>query len=135
MTTRRAVVTGASSGIGLAIVERLVADGWRVTGMARRPVPIPGARSILADLAAPGGGLPELNDLEPVDAFIHAAGVLRTAELGALRPEDLARAITFVAQTPRGGFIANLELQPEAPLAEAKERQSLALGEEGMPNQ
>ncbi len=87
---RHALVTGASSGIGLAIVERLVADGWRVTGMARRPVPIPGARSILADLAAPGGGLPELNDLEPVDAFIHAAGVLRTAELGALRPEDLA---------------------------------------------
>ena len=48
---------------------------------------------------------------------------------------DLARAITFVAETPRGGFIANMELQPEAPLAEAKERQSLALGEEGMPNQ
>ena len=52
-----------------------------------------------------------------------------------LRAADLARAITFVAETPRGGFIANMELQPEAPLAEAKERQSLALGEEGMPNQ
>lgn len=87
---RHALVTGASSGIGLAIVERLVADGWRVTGMARRPVPVAGARSIIADLAAPGGGLEEMKDLGPVDAFIHAAGVLRTAELGALRTEDLA---------------------------------------------
>lgn len=50
-----------------------------------------------------------------------------------LRAEDLARAITFVAETPRGGFIANMELQPEAPLADDKNRQKLALGEEGMP--
>ena len=34
-----------------------------------------------------------------------------------LRPADLARAIAFVAETPRGGFIANMEIQPEAPLA------------------
>ena len=52
-----------------------------------------------------------------------------------LRAADLARAITFVAETPRGGFIANMELQPEAPLADVKDRQKLALGEEGMPEQ
>lgn len=51
-----------------------------------------------------------------------------------LRADDLARAITFVAETPRGGFIANMELQPEAPLADVKDRQKLALGEEGMPS-
>ena len=50
-----------------------------------------------------------------------------------LRADDLARAITFVAETPRGGFVANMELQPEAPLADTKDRQKLALGEEGMP--
>jgi NADP-dependent 3-hydroxy acid dehydrogenase YdfG len=50
-----------------------------------------------------------------------------------LRAADLARAIAFVAETPRGGFIANMELQPEAPLAEVKDRQKLALGEEGIP--
>ncbi|CDQ45190.1 SDR family oxidoreductase [Mycolicibacterium neoaurum] len=49
-----------------------------------------------------------------------------------LRADDLARAITFVAETPRGGFIANMELQPEAPLSTTKDRQKLALGEEGM---
>src|SRR4051795_7662567 len=51
-----------------------------------------------------------------------------------LRPQDLARAIAFVAETPRGGFIANMELQPEAPLATIKERQQLKLGPEGMPS-
>ena len=51
-----------------------------------------------------------------------------------LRAADLARAITFVAETPRGGFIANMELQPEAPLASTTDRQKLALGEEGMPS-
>ncbi|MGE2718017.1 SDR family oxidoreductase [Mycolicibacterium litorale] len=50
-----------------------------------------------------------------------------------LRAADLARAITFVAETPRGGFIANMELQPEAPLASApKDRQQLKLNEENL---
>jgi NADP-dependent 3-hydroxy acid dehydrogenase YdfG len=49
-----------------------------------------------------------------------------------LRASDLARAITFVAETPRGGFIANMELQPEAPLDTAKDRQQLKLNEENL---
>src|SRR6476660_5372048 len=51
-----------------------------------------------------------------------------------LRASDLARAISFVAETPRGGYIANMELQPEAPLASTKDRQKLALGPEWMPS-
>jgi NADP-dependent 3-hydroxy acid dehydrogenase YdfG len=35
-TTRVALVTGGSAGIGKAIVRRLLADGWRVYGAARR---------------------------------------------------------------------------------------------------
>jgi NAD(P)-dependent dehydrogenase (short-subunit alcohol dehydrogenase family) len=50
-----------------------------------------------------------------------------------LRASDLARAITFVAETPRGGFIANMELQPEAPSAGAPaDRQRLVLNEEDL---
>lgn len=48
-----------------------------------------------------------------------------------LRAADLARAIAFVAETPRGGFVASMELQPEAPLTSApKERQELKYPEE-----
>ena len=36
-----------------------------------------------------------------------------------LRAADLARAIAFVAETPRGGFVVSMELQPEAPLSDA----------------
>ncbi len=44
-----------------------------------------------------------------------------------LRASDLARAITFVAETPRGGFVSSMELQPEAPLATTKDRQKLSM--------
>src|SRR3984957_541469 len=49
-----------------------------------------------------------------------------------LRASDLARAITFVAETPRGGFVVNMELQPEAPLSATKDRQQLKLDEKAM---
>jgi hypothetical protein len=43
-----------------------------------------------------------------------------------LRASDLARAIAFVAETPRGGCVVSMELQPEAPLKDApKDRQQL----------
>jgi NADP-dependent 3-hydroxy acid dehydrogenase YdfG len=38
-----------------------------------------------------------------------------------LRAQDVARAIAFVAETPRGGYIASMLLVPEAPLAGAAE--------------
>ena len=48
-----------------------------------------------------------------------------------LRAADLARAIAFVAETPRGGLIVSMEVQPEAPLSDAhRERQQLRYPEE-----
>ena len=48
-----------------------------------------------------------------------------------LRAADLARAIAFVAETPRGGFVVSMELQPEAPLSGApRDRQQLKYPEE-----
>ena len=47
-----------------------------------------------------------------------------------LRAADLARAIAFVAETPRGGCIVSMEVQPEAPLASAPSaRQQLRYSE------
>lgn len=48
-----------------------------------------------------------------------------------LRAGDLARAVAFVAETPRGGFVVSMELQPEAPLSDApRERQQLKYPED-----
>ncbi|MGO4326075.1 SDR family NAD(P)-dependent oxidoreductase [Cupriavidus sp. 2TAF22] len=86
---RHAIVTGASSGIGAAIARRLLDAGWHVTGLDRTPVASSeGFSAIEVDLtdaprlAAAVGALPR------VDAIVHAAGFMRTAALGELKPED-----------------------------------------------
>ncbi|MFD5385802.1 SDR family NAD(P)-dependent oxidoreductase [Streptomyces sp. NPDC056669] len=87
---RHAVVTGVSSGIGAAIATRLLAEGWRITGISRTSParPVAGLHWIPADLSRPEE-LPEvLAAVSGVDAIVHAAGVQRSARLGELRPED-----------------------------------------------
>ncbi|MGW5125335.1 SDR family NAD(P)-dependent oxidoreductase [Streptomyces sp. NPDC004069] len=58
LTGRTALVTGASRGIGLAVVQALVAEGANVVGSARTVSPEladSGAHVITADLATPDG--------------------------------------------------------------------------------
>lgn len=85
-----AVVTGVSSGIGRAIAQRLLQDGWRVTGLSRSlpPDTHPNLRTIQADVADIPG-LPALcahitADGATVQALVHAAGFMRVAPLGEL---------------------------------------------------
>jgi 3-oxoacyl-[acyl-carrier protein] reductase len=87
---RRAIVSGTSSGIGRAIAERLLHDGWAVIGFDRagssidRPLFEP--RTI--DLSDVEALRHNLQDVAAPDAVVHAAGHMRVGALGALNVAD-----------------------------------------------
>jgi len=83
---RVVVVTGASSGIGSAIVSRLLDDGWSVIGLSRSPVERPSEqfRFLQVDLTDSSELRRALRSISEVTAVVHAAGLMHTAPLGAL---------------------------------------------------
>ena len=86
----RAVVTGSSSGIGKAIAEQLLQEGWDVTGLDLAPAPISHAafHAVRVDLTDAQAVDAAIRPLAGVRALVHCAGVLRVAPLGELRQED-----------------------------------------------
>ena len=92
---RTAIITGTSSGIGMAIARRLLAGGWRVVGLDLAPPALSDSqfsgqvvdltdgqaleRAVRATMAN------SLSNRAP-DALVHAAGILRVGSLGELDP-------------------------------------------------
>jgi len=87
---RLAVVTGASSGIGSAIVARLLGDGWSVIGLSRSAVNVGSDRfqSLQIDLSDYSQLRRALASITEVKAIVHAAGLMHTARLGTLNESD-----------------------------------------------
>lgn len=80
------VVTGASSGIGRAIAQALLAAGWRITGLdvAQASIVHGSYTHMPVDLSDGAAIARAAADLPAVDALVHAAGVLRVGALGQL---------------------------------------------------
>ncbi|MEM1115165.1 MAG: SDR family NAD(P)-dependent oxidoreductase [Bacteroidota bacterium] len=85
---RTALVTGSNGGVGLALAEKLHADGWRVllhgrnaAKLARAQTRLGGAEAVQADLADLSA-VRRLGDevaaaTDRLDALVHNAGLLR----------------------------------------------------------
>jgi short-subunit dehydrogenase len=77
---RTALVTGASSGIGLAVARALVAKGYRVIGTSRKPetIPdelrVPGVEYLPLDLTDPGSIEACARAAGEVDVLVNNAG-------------------------------------------------------------
>jgi short-subunit dehydrogenase len=115
----RALVTGASSGIGAAFARRLVADGWSVVGVARREErlrALPGDVEVLvADLGTDDGVslVEERLRQGDVDLLVNNAGFGTTASLAEIPEarvaEEIAVDVVAVARLTRAALPGMLE--------------------------
>jgi short-subunit dehydrogenase len=136
MTARRALVTGASSGIGAAYAERLAADGWalvavarrrdRLDALAKRLEAVHGAevQVVEADLATANGldRVLAVADDAPLDLLVNNAALAHympfaelppeaareLVELNVLAPVLLSRAVVPQMLAQQDGAIVNV---------------------------
>lgn len=117
--SRTALVTGGSSGIGLAVGRLLVDRGYEVVLNARRQGPLVeaaesiGARHVAGDCADEGGASRVVDAAGPVDLLVHAAGMMAGTFV---RKESVATFDAVLAANLRSSFLitnAVLATMPE----------------------
>ncbi len=97
---RHMVVTGAASGLGLAIAKAAQAEGARITALDVGPAPFAGAQP--CDVADEGQVRAALEGLDRIDAVVNCAGIpLRTS----VTDTDMADYDRLMAVNLRGSFI------------------------------
>ena len=123
--SRRAVVTGAASGIGEAVARRLLAESVEVVGADRDEAGLArlaaqGARTLAVDLARPDDRARVVEAADGGDYLVNAAGIIRLQPIFETTLDDWrdifavnAEAVFFLCQAvgPRlrpGGAIVNL---------------------------
>ena len=91
---KRVILTGSSSGIGLATARALLERGYEVISLARRPCPLraEGIRSVLVDLTdadATRQAALEIAAETPATTIVHCAGAIREKPLEDVQSADL----------------------------------------------
>lgn len=75
---KTAIVTGAASGIGLAVAEKFLAEGYVVYGMSRRenaPIDHPDFKYLSGDISVKEDRERLINAPERIDVLVNVAGV------------------------------------------------------------
>lgn len=100
---RRAIVTGASRGIGKAIAATLHKSGWEVLNLDRSPADDTNIRHIEVDLTnadALGKTLDEITSNGPVTGLVNNAGIAIAATLDETTPEDFDKTVAINMKAP-----------------------------------
>lgn len=101
--TRSVVVTGCGTGLGRAIFERLIAEGWAVVGIewdagrADEARSVEGAGDVIAGDAADRGVLARAAaravELAPLGGWVNNAAIVRLGTLHDARPDEVDETI------------------------------------------
>jgi len=98
---RHALIIGNTDGIGLALTRRLLAEGWAVTGLSRRPAAVEHDRyvHVAADVTAPEYPAELARALAAAasaDLCVYAAGVGELLDLDALGEQTRALEVNLI---------------------------------------
>ncbi len=108
MSERRAAVTGGNKGIGLAVVERLAADGLSVVAMGRDPEALAKAaatvagdvETVVCDVSDPDSIAAAFAAAGPFDVLVNNAGVADSAPVRSIPLEQWDRLMGVNALGP-----------------------------------
>jgi 3-oxoacyl-[acyl-carrier protein] reductase len=97
--TERALITGGSSGIGRAIVERLAAEGCACIVLDRQPpegaFPAEWIEADLSDVESTARALEHARRIGPVTRLVNNVGIVRPAPLETATLSDLEAAVAL----------------------------------------
>ena len=115
---RRALITGGSSGIGLAVGRQLVDRGYGVVLNARRPGPLEAAAAEIGAAWAAGDCADEdevrtvSDSAGPIDLLVHAAGVMQGTFV---RKESVETFDAVIRANLRSAFLVSRAVLPSMP--------------------
>jgi NAD(P)-dependent dehydrogenase (short-subunit alcohol dehydrogenase family) len=94
MTERKAIVTGGSTGIGVAIISALIEQDYEVIALARRPAGLKSERlrSVqvdLTDVEATRIAVNEIAARESITTIVHNAGAIMESPIEEVRTSDI----------------------------------------------
>lgn len=101
---KTALLLGNSDGIGLALTRRLLAEGWRVASLSRRPCPAAGlAAHVVCDAAAPDYGqrlralVQQVAGEAPIDVCVHLIGTGNDFDPATMAGETELQRVDFLS--------------------------------------
>lgn len=106
----RALIVGASDGIGLALARKLLDRGWEVISVSRRLSPVSNDRhlSVVLDVRDAGyrGALASLLDAQgPFDLCVYCAGIGDFLEPATMQPEYDVFAVNLMGAVATGEVV------------------------------